>query len=111
MIRQLKDRSTNSYEETVSSSALFQKAEEKEFSCIGINPREVEENRNGDVVVSISSNDFERFLSSTYGVSDIPYFNHNFRDEISLIRHTIEISGSREKCCDDDRDIITGKLL
>ena len=70
------------------SSALLLKAEEKEFSCIGVSPISIAENMNEKVVTTLSPTDFGTFLQATYGVGAIPHFDHTAKTEIKLIRHT-----------------------
>ena len=53
------------------SSNAFIRVEEKEFSCIGIVPEEIDENRNEEVVVTLTPDDFEKFIQSTYNVSNV----------------------------------------
>ena len=67
---------------------MFLKAEEKEFSCIGVSPISIAENMNEKVVTTLSPTDFGTFLQATYGVGAIPHFDHTAKTEIKLIRHT-----------------------
>ena len=97
-------------------SAVFLKAEEKEFSCIGVSPVSIAESMNQKVVTTLSPTDFETFIQATYGVSAIPHFDHTAEAEIRLIRHTLFVNRtnlpffSGFRCCDEDRAVISGRI-
>ena len=96
---------------------MFLKAEEQEFSCIGVSPVSIAENTNQKVVTTLSPADFSTFIQFAYEVDAIPNFDHASQAEISLIRHSLFGNGGvnrdflgQTKCCDADLEVYAGTI-
>lgn len=90
---------------------VFMKAEEEEFACMGVTPKAIFEDFSHNIVTTLYPNNFADYTWFTYGLRDLPHFDHQAKAEIQLVRYyTHEESMGRGSCCEGDNGVIAGRI-